>query len=250
MCGICGIVHKERNKIVPPSLVESMCRTIIHRGPDDQGVYTEKNIGLGARRLSIIDVEGGHQPLSNEDQSIWVAHNGEVYNFPVLREELEDRGHVFSTRTDTETLVHGYEEWGLDFVQKLRGMFATALWDRGKNRLVLIRDRLGIKPLYYTLLDDQTLVFGSELKAILAHPRVKRELEPRALDIFLTLEYIPAPFSIFKDIFKLPAGFMLVYQDGNITTHKYWELKPPSPGCRPKSPPSMRACVRSNCVSN
>ncbi|MCJ7580300.1 MAG: asparagine synthase (glutamine-hydrolyzing), partial [Candidatus Aminicenantes bacterium] len=167
MCGICGIAHKSRSHFVPSSLVESMCQTIIHRGPDDQGVFVENNIGLGVRRLSILDVEGGHQPLSNEDSSVWVAYNGEIYNCPELRNELSARGHIFQSRADTEILVHSYEEWGMDFVQKLRGMFAAAVWDRINNRLVLIRDRLGIKPLYYTLLEDRTLIFGSELKTIL-----------------------------------------------------------------------------------
>ena len=228
MCGICGIAHKTRDHYVPPSLVDSMCQTIIHRGPDDQGIFCENNIGLGARRLSILDVEGGHQPLANENSSVWAAHNGEIYNCPDLRDELKERGHIFKSNTDTEIFVHGYEEWGLDFVQKLRGMFATAVWDKIENRLVLVRDRLGIKPLYYTLLEDQTLVFGSELKTILVHPKVKRILEPQALDIFLTLEYIPAPYSIFKNIFKLPAGHQLVYQNGHVFIKKYWDLEPSS----------------------
>lgn len=226
MCGICGIAHKIKDHPVPPSLIDSMCQTIIHRGPDDQGVFVENNIGLGARRLSILDVEGGHQPLANEDSSVWAAHNGEIYNCPELRDELKGNGHIFKSNTDTEIFVHGYEEWGMDFFQKLRGMFATAVWDKKENRLILIRDRLGIKPLYYTLLEDQTLVFGSELKTILVHPKVKRILEPQALDIFLTLEYIPAPFSIFTDIFKLPAGHLLVYKNGHITIKKYWNLEP------------------------
>ncbi|MGD2295190.1 MAG: asparagine synthase (glutamine-hydrolyzing) [Candidatus Aminicenantes bacterium] len=229
MCGICGIAHKDRHHNVSSSLVESMCQAIVHRGPDDQGVFVDKNIGLGARRLSIHDLAGGHQPLANEDLSVWAAHNGEVYNFPDLNRELKDNGHIYRTRTDTETFVHAYEEWGLDLVHRLRGMFATAIWDKRKNSLLLLRDRIGIKPLYYTLLDNQTLVFGSEIKTILVHPQVQRVLEPRALDMFLTLEYIPAPFSIFKNIFKLPAGHSLLYQDGKIKIQKYWDLEPPAP---------------------
>ncbi len=239
MCGICGIAHKIRDHQVPASLVDSMCQTIIHRGPDDQGVFVENNIGLGARRLSILDLEGGHQPLGNEDSSIWAAHNGEIYNCPELRSDLLKRGHIFKSQTDTEILVHSYEEWGMDFVNKLRGMFVSAIWDRIENRLVLIRDRLGIKPLYYTLLEDQTLIFGSELKTILVHPRFKRILNPQALDIFLTLEYIPAPYSIFKNIFKLPAGHFLVYQDGHVTIKKYWELEPSSGDSLPSQKPNM-----------
>jgi asparagine synthase (glutamine-hydrolysing) len=237
MCGICGIAKKINGEPIEPLQISAMSETLAHRGPDDQGVFTSKNIGLGARRLSIIDLEGGHQPLSNEDGSVWIAHNGEVYNFPALREELLSRGHVFKTRTDTETIVHGYEEWGEDLWPKLRGMFAFALWDARSQSLILVRDRLGIKPLYYTLLQDETLIFGSELKAILVHPRVQRSLDARALDLYLTLEYIPAPFSIFRNISKLPAGCLLVYKNGGIQVKRYWQLEPQdtSPVRFPKS---------------
>jgi len=211
---------------IDPSLLTMMCRQIVHRGPDDEGVFILQNIGLGNRRLSIIDLAGGHQPLSNEDGTIWIAHNGEVYNFPELRDDLIVRGHRFNTKSDTETIVHAYEEWGEEFVQRLRGMFAFALWDQSQQLLLLVRDRMGIKPLYYTLLADGTLVFGSEIKTILAHPAVKREIEPKALDFFLTLEYIPAPYSIFKNIFKLPAGCFLAYRNGTITIIKYWDIYP------------------------
>ncbi len=226
MCGICGIVKTDNGNPITPSLIAAMCETLVHRGPDDQGIHTEKDVGLGARRLSIIDLEKGHQPLSNENGDIWISHNGEVYNFPDLREELLSRGHTFQSKTDTETIVHSYEEWGEDFVHKLRGMFAFALWDGRKEKLMLVRDRLGIKPLYYTLLEDRTLVFGSELKAILAHPGIKRSLDPEALNLYLTLEYIPAPFSIFKNISKLPAGCQLIYSKGQIHLRKYWDLEP------------------------
>ncbi|MGB7295794.1 MAG: asparagine synthase (glutamine-hydrolyzing) [Candidatus Aminicenantales bacterium] len=225
MCGICGIASPPAAEQVDRSLLEAMCRTITHRGPDDEGVYAGKTVGLGVRRLSIIDLEGGHQPLANEDRSIWVAHNGEVYNFPELRRELISRGHRFSTRTDTETIVHSYEQWGEEFVHRLRGMFAFALWDEKEKRLLLVRDRLGVKPLYYTLLDDGTLVFGSELKAVLVHPRVRRNIEPQALDFFLTLEYVPSPLSILKNIHKLPAGHSLAYKDGRIEVKEYWDIR-------------------------
>jgi asparagine synthase (glutamine-hydrolysing) len=225
MCGICGIARTNNGVPFSPSLIAEMCETLAHRGPDDQGVHTEKNVGLGSRRLSIIDLEKGHQPLSNEDGTIWIAHNGEVYNFPALREELLSRGHTFRTRTDTETIVHAYEEWGEDFVLRLRGMFASSLWDSREEKLILVRDRIGIKPLYYTRLEDRTLVYGSELKAILKHPRVQRTVDPQALDLYLTLEYIPAPFSIFRNISKLPAGHLLVYKRGEIRIKKYWELE-------------------------
>jgi asparagine synthase (glutamine-hydrolysing) len=226
MCGICGIARTSSGRPIDPAILTAMCREIVHRGPDDEGIFILQNVGLGNRRLSIIDLAGGHQPLSNEDGTIWIAHNGEVYNFPDLREELIGRGHTFNTRSDTETIVHAYEEWGEEFVQKLRGMFAFAIWDQKKEWLLLVRDRVGVKPLYYTLLQDGTLVFGSELKSILAHPAVKRELEPKALDLFLTLEYIPAPYSIFKNIYKLPAGCFLAYQKGAVTIIKYWDIYP------------------------
>jgi asparagine synthase (glutamine-hydrolysing) len=224
MCGICGLATASTTETISASLLEAMCRTLIHRGPDDEGIYVDKAAALGARRLSIVDVEGGHQPLANEDGSIWAAHNGEVYNFPELREELIGSGHRFTTRTDTETIVHAYEEWGEEFVHRLRGMFAFAVWDGRTETLLLVRDRLGIKPLYYTLLPDRTLVFGSELKAILADPRVGREVAPRALDLYLTLEYIPAPLTIFKNIHKLPAGSYLVYRKGRVDIRKYWDV--------------------------
>lgn len=226
MCGICGLATTSPTDTVEASHLALMCRTIIHRGPDDEGLFTAATVGLGVRRLSIIDVEGGHQPLSNEDQTVWVAHNGEIYNFPELRRELMVRGHAFRTRTDTETIVHSYEEWGEDFVHRLRGMFAFALWDATERKLLLVRDRLGVKPLYYTQLEDGSLVFGSELKAVIAHPRVDRKLEERALDFYLTLEYIPAPLSIFKGIFKLPAGSFLRYRNGRLEIKKYWDISP------------------------
>ncbi len=226
MCGICGTVTIENGKPISRSLLSTMCATIVHRGPDDEGIFVANNIGLGTRRLSIIDIEGGHQPLSNEDGSVWVAHNGEIYNFLDLRKELIARGHTFKTRTDTETIVHSYEEWGEKCFRKFRGMFAFALWDGAKKKLLAVRDRMGIKPLYYTSIEnrDRALVFGSELKAILVHPDVKRVLEPQAIDLYLTLEYIPEPLSAFKNIYKLPAGAFLVYERGEIHIEKYWDL--------------------------
>jgi len=238
MCGICGIIQPINEKPIPRHYIASMCREIVHRGPDDQGIHLEKNVSLGVRRLSIIDLETGHQPLSNEDGSVWTAYNGEIYNFPELRNELVLLGHKFKTKTDTESIVHGYEQWGDEFAKKTNGMFAISIWDKKNNKLILIRDRLGIKPLYYSLCNDGTLVFGSELKAVLAHPKIKRSLNFHALDLFLTLEYIPAPYSIFKNIFKLPAGSMLTYKNGKIHITKYWELKPRNTGKfdpRPKS---------------
>lgn len=226
MCGICGTINTENGAPVSQALLSSMCATIKHRGPDDEGIFVQDNVGLGTRRLSIIDIEGGHQPLSNEDGSVWVAHNGEIYNFPDLRKELVALGHKFKTRTDTETIVHSYEEWGEQCFQKFRGMFAFALWDGFKKKLLVVRDRMGIKPLYYTLIENRncTMVFGSELKTILVHPEVKRALEPQAVDLYLTLEYIPEPFSAFENIYKLPAGTFLVYDRGKIRIEKYWDV--------------------------
>ncbi|MDD8027855.1 MAG: asparagine synthase (glutamine-hydrolyzing), partial [Acidobacteriota bacterium] len=229
MCGICGLARPSAGPLpVPEDIIVRMCRTIVHRGPDDEGVYVDERVGLGNRRLSIIDLVTGHQPLGNEDGSIWIAYNGEAYNFAEVRDDLIARGHAMATKSDTETLVHAYEEWGVPaFLDRFRGMFAFALWDKRRGKLFLIRDRLGIKPLYYTLTPGGTLVFGSELKTILTHPAVEREIEPRALDLFLTLEYVPAPFSIFKGIHKLPAGHYLEYQAGAIAVRKYWDVEPP-----------------------
>ncbi|MGD9345585.1 MAG: asparagine synthase (glutamine-hydrolyzing), partial [Candidatus Aminicenantes bacterium] len=226
MCGICGTVTIENGEPVSRTLLSAMCATIVHRGPDDEGIFVDDNIGLGSRRLSIIDIEGGHQPLANEDDSVWVAHNGEIYNFPDLRTELLARGHTFKTRTDTETIVHSYEEWGELCVRKFRGMFAFAVWDSRNKKLLIARDRMGIKPLYYTAIGDnkRTLVFGSELKTILVHPGVERALEPRAVDHYLTFEYIPEPFSIFRNIYKLPAGAFLVYERGEVRIEPYWDV--------------------------
>ena len=240
MCGICGLVRTPGGAAFPRDLPAAMCRTIVHRGPDDEGVYLDDRAGLGNRRLSIIDVEGGHQPLSNEDGSVWIAYNGEAYNFAEIRDDLKARGHVFATRSDTETMVHAYEEWGAPaFIERFRGMFAFALWDKRNGTLLLMRDRIGVKPLYYTLLPDGTIVFGSELKTVLTHPAVRREVEPQALDIYLTLEYVPAPLSMFKNIHKLPAGHYLTWKDGRIDIKKYWDLEPNPHPARPASPAAV-----------
>lgn len=243
MCGICGLARPSAGASpVPEDLIVRMCRTIVHRGPDDEGVYVDERVGLGNRRLSIIDLVTGHQPLSNEDGSVWIAYNGEAYNFAEVRDELIARGHAMATRSDTETLVHAYEEWGAPaFLDRFRGMFAFALWDKRAGSLFLFRDRVGVKPLYYAVTPGGTLVFGSEIKTILAHPSVERELEPRALDLFLTLEYVPAPWSIFKGIRKLPAGHYLEYRDGKITIRKYWDVEPPADAAAAARPADIPA---------
>jgi asparagine synthase (glutamine-hydrolysing) len=240
MCGICGYVNAPGTGPASADLLARMCREIIHRGPDDEGLYVDGPAALGNRRLSIIDVEGGHQPLSNEDGSLWIAYNGEAYNFAEVRDDLLARGHAFRTRSDTETIVHAFEEWGAEFIDRFRGMFAFALWDAKSRTLRLVRDRVGVKPLYYTLLPDGTIVFGSELKTILVHPGVKRAIEPRALDLFLTLEYVPAPFSMFKGIHKLPAGCILTWEDGKIAIRRYWDVPLPGEGTKPRSLASLQ----------
>jgi asparagine synthase (glutamine-hydrolysing) len=222
MCGICGFYQ------ISPEADEAILRAmndrIVHRGPDDEGYYFTGKVGLAARRLSIIDLVTGHQPLPSHSKKSWITYNGEVYNFMELRQELESRGCRFRTNTDTEVIVNLYEVYGLDFVQKLRGMFAFAIYDAPHDRLILARDHVGIKPLYYCLGPQEgSLVFGSEIKSILEYPGLDRELDAEALDLFLTLEYIPAPYSIFKHIRKLPAGHILVYEKGSITIRSYWD---------------------------
>lgn len=200
-----------------------MCELITHRGPDDEGHFFGPGINMGMRRLSIIDLRTGHQPISNEDETVWVVFNGEIYNFLELREALEANGHRFRTQTDTEVLVHLYEEEGLDFPHKLNGMFAIAIWDSREQRLVLIRDRMGIKPLYYAL-PGRELVFASEIKSILLHPDVEKKLNPEAIHHYLSFKNVPAPFTSFQGIFALEPGHMAVFQDGRLEAFQYWQL--------------------------
>ncbi|MCU0237073.1 MAG: asparagine synthase (glutamine-hydrolyzing) [Acidobacteria bacterium] len=209
---------------------------IVHRGPDDEGFFLADGVGLAARRLSIIDLTTGHQPLSSRSGNSWITYNGEVYNFPELRQELAGRGYEFRSQSDTEVVVNLYEEYGLEFVKKLRGMFAFAIYDRKNRRLVLARDPIGKKPLYYALDGRRGLVFASEIKSILQFPGIRREVDPEALDFFLTLEYVPAPLSIFKEVRKLPAGHTLVYEEGKATIREYWDVQPnEGPGDFPRA---------------
>ncbi|NQT24445.1 asparagine synthase (glutamine-hydrolyzing) [candidate division KSB1 bacterium] len=225
MCGICGMVYQDTSRRPLPEIIDAMCKTITHRGPDDQGVQIIGQAGLGMRRLSIIDLSTGHQPLSNEDESIWIVFNGEIYNFQELRKTLQFQGHSFRTNSDTETLVHGYESWGTDLFQHLNGMFGFAIWDSRRHRLLIGRDRLGIKPLYYYH-DSERLIFGSEIKAILKAPGIDKEIDLLALNNFLTFEYVSAPKSIFKKIKKLPPGHFLLYENGKVDIQPYWQLEP------------------------
>jgi asparagine synthase (glutamine-hydrolysing) len=224
MCGIAGIVRFERGARVEPSVLEAMTDAMWHRGPDDGGFHLDGNAGLGMRRLSIIDLAFGHQPLLNEDESVVVVCNGEIYNHRDLAAELRARGHVFRTGSDCETLVHAYEEWGERFAERLRGMFGFALWDQRRRKLVLGRDRLGIKPLYYHV-GREHLTFASEIKAMLAVPGVPREVDPLALDLYLSLRYVPGPRTLFRGIKKLEPGHLLVWEDDCVRLPRYWDLQ-------------------------
>ncbi|HEV8109050.1 MAG TPA: asparagine synthetase B, partial [Burkholderiales bacterium] len=207
MCGIFGILNLDGSPAERPAL-QAMARVSVHRGPDDEGFHIDGACGIGMRRLSIIDLAGGHQPLSNADGSLVLVCNGEIYNFRELRRELEALGHRFATGSDSETLLHGYAQWGDEVVQRLNGMFGFALWDARKKRLVIGRDRLGIKPLYIYR-DGKRVAFASEAKSLLALPRVQATIEPSALHHYLNLGYVPAPGSLFKGITKLPPATLL-----------------------------------------
>ena len=224
MCGICGYIYLDRSKRPSEDVLKDMMNTLILRGPDDQGTYIKDNVALGQRRLSIIDLEKGHQPMFNEDGSVVIIYNGEVYNFRELRATLLEKGHVFKTHSDTEVIVHAYEEYGEDCLKHFNGMFAFAIWDSRNQTLFLARDRFGKKPLYYAFFDNQ-FIFGSELKAILKHPAAKKEIDLNALSKYLAYEYVPSPYSIFKNIYKLEAGCMLSLKDGKTRIERYWDLR-------------------------
>jgi asparagine synthase (glutamine-hydrolysing) len=222
MCGIAGKLSFD-HKLPSKHLIRTMCEAITHRGPDDSGVYIAGSVGLGNRRLSIIDLSGGHQPICNEDETIWIVFNGEIYNFPELRRSLLKKNHIFKTRSDTEVIVHLYEEHGVNCLQHLNGMFAFAIWDEPRQRLFLARDRLGEKPLIYAL-TDKGLTFASEIQAVLQDRAVPRELDLQALDLYLTYLYIPAPWTIFKAIRKLPPAHYLLCQGDQVRIERYWQL--------------------------
>jgi asparagine synthase (glutamine-hydrolysing) len=224
MCGICGKLMFDPEAHVPEALLKGMADAIKHRGPDDEGFYAAGPMGLGFRRLSIIDLSGGHQPLCNEDGTVWIVFNGEIYNYQSLRQELRGKGHTFKTNSDTEVIVHLYEEHGADCVEKLRGMFGFAIWDSVKRTLLLARDRVGIKPLYYFLGKD-FISFGSEIKAILADPSVEREVEPEMIDRFLVYYYLPGNQTLLRNLFKLEPGHTLVVRNGNLQVRRYWDLE-------------------------
>ena len=250
MCGICGKLDY-RGKEISETLLKEMCRSFSYRGPDDEGFFTAPSIGLGHRRLSIIDLSpAGHQPMSNEGESIWLVFNGEIYNFKDFRSKLREKGHTFRSQTDCEPIIHLYEEEGVRCLKHLNGMFAFALWDGQGQKLLLARDRLGIKPIHYYW-DGRRLVFASEIKAILRDPDVSKEIDPEALDLYLTLNYIPAPRTIFKNIRKLMPGCYLLAEKGNLVVESYWDI--PSEESlpdsvimeNPKDLKSRQECLRS-----
>jgi len=230
MCGICGIINFD-GKPVDKELIEVMCSTMVHRGPDDAGAYVDGYVSLGHKRLSVIDLsKAGHQPMSNEDRTVWITYNGELYNFQTLRSLLIAHGHKFKSKTDTEVIIHAYEEWGIDCLDKFNGMFAFAIWDDRNKLFLLARDHFGVKPLYY-IYEGKFFAFASEIKALLLLPAVPREVDIEALHQYLTFLWVPDPKTMFRKIFKLLAGHYLILKMGNgkwgMGIKRYWDLKFP-----------------------
>lgn len=223
MCGICGIYLLESGAVADRALLERMNRTMIHRGPDDEGYYVSGPVGIAMRRLSIIDLESGYQPICNEDKTLWIVFNGEIYNYPELRSELTAKGHIFRSRSDTEVIVHLYEEMGDDCVSRLNGMFAFAIWDPVRRRVFIARDRLGIKPLFYAYEPGVGLYFGSEIKALLEAP-IPRKPDYQALYDYLSLMYVPTPATAFEAVKKLPPGHTLACGPEGLTIRQYWDI--------------------------
>ena len=238
MCGICGQYNFRSMAPVQRRGVEAMTRTLIHRGPDDEGYYVAGPLGLGFRRLSIIDLAGGHQPMSDQEESVWVVFNGEIYNFVELKSELEAHGHVFRTKSDTEVIVHGYKQWGDEVLNRLNGMFGLAIWDARQKRLVLARDAFGIKLLYYNI-DEDGLNFGSEMRAVRATMAGQPEIDPTSLNLFLRYRYTPSPYTILKGVRKLAPGTKLTVQNGSYEVSCWYKFKP-TPFSKPKSAQEAR----------
>lgn len=225
MCGICGQINLDKGKAVSSETVCRMSAAISHRGPDDSGQFVSGPVGLGFRRLSIIDLSGGHQPMSDAQGTVWVVFNGEIYNFKELRRILEGRGHVFRTNSDTEVIVHGYKQWGVDVLERLNGMFGLAVWDVKKGQLMLARDRMGIKPLYYKKTKD-SIVFASEIRSLLALDDEKPEPDMNGVYLFLRYRYVPSPFTAFKGISKLAPGTRLIANSALVKTERWWNFEP------------------------
>ena len=238
MCGICGQYNFGNPQPVVRRDIEAMTRTLIHRGPDDEGYYIAGPLGFGFRRLSIIDLGGGHQPMSDWEESVWVVFNGEIYNFPDLKRELEGYGHVFRTKSDTEVIVHGYKQWGDEVLNRLNGMFGLAIWDVRQRRLVLARDPFGIKLVYYTI-DRDRLYFGSEMRAVRAAMPDGAEIDPTSLNLFLRYRYTPSPYTILKGVRKLAPGTKLTIQNGVYQLSRWYRFKP-APLAPAKSPEEAR----------
>lgn len=227
MCGIAGFISPKNDRRLAEreALLDAMCKIITHRGPDEQGTMVDEQAALGMRRLSIIDLKSGQQPIYDESGNLAIVFNGEIYNFRELKTELENLGHKFKTNSDTETIVHAYEEFGAKCLQRLRGMFGFAIWNKEKRELFIARDRVGKKPVYYSVTDEGEFVFGSELKVLLKHGGVKREIDTAALDAYLSFGYVPDPLCIFKNVRKLEPGHYLTFRDGKVETHKYWDFE-------------------------
>jgi asparagine synthase (glutamine-hydrolysing) len=225
MCGICGQYNYRGLQPVRRRDIEAMTKTLVHRGPDDEGYYVAGPLGLGFRRLSIIDLAGGHQPMSDQEESVWVVFNGEIYNFLELRRELEGHGHVFRTNSDTEVIIHGYKQWGDDVLNRLNGMFGLAIWDARERRLVLARDPFGVKLVYYRI-DKDSLYFGSEIRAVRAMMPDGAEIDPTSLNLFLRYRYTPSPYTILSGVRKLAPGTKLVVQDGSYQVSRWYRFKP------------------------
>lgn len=234
MCGIAGKINLKPSEPIDPDLIYRMLGAIRHRGPDDQGIFVNDQVGLGSVRLSIIDLAGGHQPICNEDGTIWIVFNGEIYNYLELRSELESKGHIFRTHSDTEVLVHLYEESETDWLLQLNGQFAIALWDQRQRRLVLARDRLGVRPIYYTV-NGACLLFASEMKALFTHPGIKAELDPVSVAQVFTFWTTLSPRSSFRDILNVPPGHYVSIKDDNIKIVPYWNLDMASNSKAPQS---------------
>ena len=225
MCGICGQYNFVDHQPVQVDTIKRMAGSLVHRGPDDDGYFLDDSLGLGFRRLSIIDLSGGHQPMSDRAESVWVAFNGEIYNFRELRTELESVGHVFRTKSDTEVIVHGYKQWGDEVLNRLNGMFGVAIWDTQKRRLVLARDPFGIKLVYYTI-DRNRLFFGSEVRAVLQGTQEKAHADPMSLNLFLRYRYTPSPYTLFQGVRKLAPGTKLVAENGTCRVSRWYQSRP------------------------
>jgi len=236
MCGIAGVLRLNGEPLENPGIAIRMASGLVHRGPDEEGSFSDGPVAFGFRRLSIIDLEGGHQPVANETETVWAMLNGEIYNFLELRDQLQQQGHQFRTKSDTEVIVHAYETAGLDFVQNLRGMFAIAVWDNQRRRLILARDRIGKKPLFWSTRHGQ-LAFASEIKAFLAWPGFDRSLDAEALHDYLSFLAVPAPKSIFKTVHKLLPAHLLIAdtRTGGVETKRYWKVEPQIERSKPRS---------------